>query len=212
MSCHCEIAGGGADTSFELKDVEGYKKWKKAYEYKDPNLAGLLREEVYADKKNLKARVVVVVGTPQYVFEVEDFSKAGKDIDYDGPDEKELDTDDSDNWQWKTDTYINHFSPWDDGVLDFWAGLSRFTAEPIELLQWGEEFLHLSKIFGADKTDKGAVWRLYAENGKVTVQPLDFIPFGKADEHVYTDKDFQGDLELIKSNEGDSKDEENKDG
>lgn len=79
----------------------------------------------------------------------------------------------------KLDTYINHGHPngdgWDDGdPLEIWAGLSLFTKEPIELFQTDEEFPFLTKVFGYTGKTDGGMYRVYAKDGDVTVQELDF--------------------------------------
>lgn len=73
------------------------------------------------------------------------------------------------------DTTFNHFNPSDGGeeyVIEFWAGLSLFTKEPIELFQTDEEFPYLTKVWGHNKDD--CMYRLFAKEGKVTVQTLGF--------------------------------------
>lgn len=79
----------------------------------------------------------------------------------------------------KLDTYINHGHPngdgWDDGnLLEIWSGLSLFTKEPIELFQTDEEFPFLTKVFGYTGKTDGGMYRVYAKDGEVIVQELDF--------------------------------------
>jgi hypothetical protein len=80
----------------------------------------------------------------------------------------------------KLDTYINHGHPngdgWDDGnPLEIWSGLSLFTKKPIELFQTDEEFPFLTKVFGYTGKTDGGMYRVYAKDGNVTVQELNFV-------------------------------------
>lgn len=75
------------------------------------------------------------------------------------------------------DTSFNHFNPADGGeeqVIEFWAGLSLFTKEPIELFQTDEEFPFLTKVFGHNEDDESGMFRVYAKDGDVTIQALGF--------------------------------------
>lgn len=105
----------------------------------------------------------------------------------------------------KLDTYINHFHPngdgWDDGnPIDLWGGLSLFTEEPIDLLQTDEEFPFLTKVFGYTGATDGGMYRVYAKEGNVIVQELDFKVI-KEYKHKKEDLISEEDLEYIDKKE-----------
>jgi len=76
------------------------------------------------------------------------------------------------------DTYINYFHPYDEvcewgSPTKFWAGLSLFTEEPIELFQTDEEFPFSTKVFGNNRDD--GMYRVFAKDGNIDVQLLGFV-------------------------------------
>ena len=147
MSRYLEMCQGGSN-EFEIKDIEGYVKWKESLEDDEDGCAFLLHDSYSKDKKAL----TVHIGTPG--------------IDMKGDYIKDIS---------KLDTSLNHFNPTsDNNVLQFWCGLSMFTKEPIELLQTDEEWPYLTKVFGFENEDDTGMYRLWAFEGKVIVQTLDF--------------------------------------
>lgn len=171
MSRHCECMAGGMGNNFEISNIEGYKKWKETLSEDEQ---GLLHEEY--DKKE---------GTLTVYFGLR-------------WDKKEP--------LYKLDTAINYFHPFDEicewgSPTMFWAGLSMFTKEPIELFQTDEEFPFYTKAFGHNGKEDGG-YRVYANKGNLVVQQLTFKVIG---EEKFNKKDLfeKEDLEYIEKTEED---------
>ena len=138
----------GGSNDFEIVNIEGYKKWKETLSEDEK---GLLHEEY--NKKD---------GTLTVYFGIKWEKK--EDL-------------------WKLDTAINHFHPYESvcdwgSPANFWAGLSMFTKEPIELYQTDEEYPFLTKVFGHDGMEDGG-YRIYAKKGDITIQQLTFKVIGE---------------------------------
>lgn len=166
MSRHCECCAGGISNDFQIANIKGYKKWKETLNEEEQEL---LHEEY--DKKT---------GSLTVYFGIKWEKKENL---------------------WELDTAINHFHPYDSSCdwgepAKFWAGLSMFTKEPIELYQTDEEYPFLTKVFGYDGKEDGG-YRVFAEKGNIIIQQLTFKVIG-TEKYKKEDLFEKEDLDYIK--------------